>query len=124
MSTYAQGEATDEGCLFCRIIRREVPSDGVLSTEHTYAFRDIQPAAPVHVLVVPKRHIADAAAVRPEDGPVLAEMAGAAQGVAEQENIAASGYRLVFNVGEDARNSVAHLHLHVLGGRQLGWPPG
>lgn len=124
MSTYAAGEATEEGCLFCRIIRGEVPSDTVLDTPHAYAFRDIQPAAPVHVLIVPKRHIADARAVGPDDGPLLAEMLGAARQAAEQEGIAEQGYRLVFNVGEDALNSVPHLHLHVVGGRRLEWPPG
>ncbi|MDQ6614222.1 MAG: histidine triad nucleotide-binding protein [Actinomycetota bacterium] len=124
MSTDRAAEASDDNCFFCRIIRGEVPSDTVLSTNGTYAFRDIEPAAPVHVLVVPKRHIRDAAAVGPDDGPVLAEMLGAAQQVAEKEGIAERGYRLVFNVGEDARNSVPHLHLHVLGGRRLGWPPG
>lgn len=124
MSTYAEGEATEQGCLFCRIVRGEVPSEAVLATEHAYAFRDIAPAAPVHVLVVPKRHIADAAAVVRDDGPLLAELFEAARAVAEKEGVAERGYRLVFNVGEDARNSVPHLHLHVLGGRMLEWPPG
>lgn len=124
MTTYGAEEATEEGCLFCRIIRGEVPSDPVLATEHTYAFRDIQPAAPVHVLVVPKRHIGHAGEVGADDGPLLAEVVGAARQVADREGIGESGYRLVFNVGEDAQNSVAHLHLHVLGGRRLGWPPG
>jgi len=124
MTTYTTGEATEEGCLFCRIIRGEVPSDPVLATEHTYAFRDIQPAAPVHVLVVPKRHIGHAGQVEADDGALLAEVLQAARQVAEQEGIGERGYRLVFNVGEDAQNSVPHLHLHVLGGRRLGWPPG
>jgi|SRR5580704_777236 histidine triad (HIT) family protein len=124
MTTYATGEASEEGCLFCRIIRGVVPSDPVLATEHTYAFRDIQPAAPIHVLVVPKRHIGHAGMVEVDDGPLLAEVLGAARQVAEQEGIGERGYRLVFNVGEDAQNSVPHLHLHVLGGRRLGWPPG
>jgi histidine triad (HIT) family protein len=124
MTTTAAGEATEPACLFCRILRGEIPSDPVLSTARTYAFRDIEPAAPVHVLVVPKRHVADAGAVGPEDGPLMAEMMTTAQRVAEQEGVAGSGYRLVFNVGDDARNSVPHLHLHVLGGRPLGWPPG
>jgi histidine triad (HIT) family protein len=114
----------EEDCLFCRIVRGEIPSERVLATDNTYAFRDIEPAAPVHVLVVPKRHIAHAGQVGPDDGPLLAELLGAARQVAEQEGVADRGYRLVFNVGEDARNSVAHLHLHVLGGRLLGWPPG
>ncbi len=124
MSTYGDGEATEEGCLFCRVIRGEVPSDAVLVTRHTYCFRDIAPAAPVHVLVVPKRHIGHAGAIGADDGPLLAEVLGAARQVAEQEGVAERGYRLVFNVGEDAQNSVPHLHLHVLGGRRLGWPPG
>jgi histidine triad (HIT) family protein len=124
MTTYAEGEATEAGCLFCRIVRGEVPSDPVLTTEHTYAFRDIQPAAPVHVLVVPKRHIGHAGEVGADDGSLLAEVVVAARQVAEQEGIGERGYRLVFNVGEDAQNSVPHLHLHVLGGRRLGWPPG
>lgn len=115
---------TDEDCLFCRIIEGEIPSDEVLSTDGVYAFRDISPAAPVHVLVVPRRHIVNAAAVSDGDGPLLAEMLAAAREVAEKEGVAERGYRLVFNVGDDALNSVPHLHLHVLGGRRMGWPPG
>ncbi len=117
-------DPNDPSCLFCQIVRGEIPSDGVLSTEDTFAFRDIAPAAPVHVLVVPKRHIRDAAAVGPDDGPLLAQMVVTARRVAEQEGIAETGYRLVFNVGPDALNSVPHLHLHVLGGHRMGWPPG
>jgi histidine triad (HIT) family protein len=124
MTGFGEGEATEEACLFCRIVRGEIPSESVLSTEHTYAFRDIQAAAPVHVLVVPKRHIDHAGAVEADDGPLLAELLVAARQVAAQEGVGERGYRLVFNVGEDAQNSVAHLHLHVLGGRRLGWPPG
>lgn len=124
MTSYGDGEATESGCLFCRIIRGEVPSTAVLATEHTYAFRDINPAMPVHVLVVPKRHIDNAGAVASGDGAVLADVVMAARQVAEAEGIAERGYRLVFNVGEDAQNSVGHLHLHVLGGRAMGWPPG
>ncbi|MDP9388948.1 MAG: histidine triad nucleotide-binding protein [Actinomycetota bacterium] len=111
-------------CLFCRIVAGEVPSEEVASTGGTYAFRDIQPAAPAHVLVVPRRHIRDAAALGPGDGDVLAEMFTTAQTVAAAEGVAERGYRLVFNVGDDAANSVGHLHLHVLGGRRLSWPPG
>lgn len=111
-------------CLFCRIVAGEVPSVEVAATEGTYAFRDVAPAAPVHVLVVPRRHVTSAAEVTPADGDLLAEMLGTAAEVARAEGVADSGYRLVFNVGEDASNSVAHLHLHVLGGRRLGWPPG
>ena len=114
----------DTDCLFCKIVAGEVPSEGVVSTSGTYAFRDINPAAPTHVLVIPRRHIESAATVTAGDAEVLAEMIGAAQEVARQEGIAESGYRLVFNVGDDALNSVPHLHLHVVGGKRLGWPPG
>ena len=111
-------------CLFCKIIAGDVPSEEVHQTDGTYAFRDINPGAPVHVLVVPKRHIPNAAEVTAADGDLLAEMVTAAKDVAKAEGIAESGYRLVFNVGDDALNSVPHLHLHVLGGRRMGWPPG
>ena len=110
-------------CLFCRIIAGEIPSAEALSTETTYAFHDINPGAPTHVLVIPRKHITDAAAIRAEHGDLLADMFATAQRVAENEGLE-GGYRLVFNVGEDSGNSVPHLHLHVLGGRALGWPPG
>ncbi len=111
-------------CLFCRIVAGEVPADVLASDDDTIAFRDIAPAAPVHVLVVPRRHIDSAAALTSGDGGVLAALFSAARQVAGTEGIDQSGYRLVFNVGEDALNSVPHLHLHVLGGRRFGWPPG
>ena len=113
-----------DDCLFCKIIAGEIPSEEVHSTGATYAFRDISPQAPTHVLVVPRRHIGNAGDLTAADGDLLAEMIGAAQAVAAAEDVAESGYRLVFNVGDDAGNLVPHLHLHVLGGRQLGWPPG
>jgi histidine triad (HIT) family protein len=111
-------------CLFCRIVAGEVPSEEVASTERTYAFRDIDPGAPTHVLIVPRQHIADAAAVGPDHAETLAEMLTTAQQVARAEGVDERGYRLVCNVGEDALNSVGHLHLHLLGGRRLAWPPG
>ena len=111
-------------CLFCRIVADEIPSTKVLETDQAVAFRDINPAAPTHVLVVPRRHIDHAAAVEHTDGEVIAHLLTAARAVAESEGVLDSGYRLVFNVGDDALNSVAHLHLHVLGGRKMGWPPG
>ena len=94
------------------------------STTRTYAFRDLVPRAPVHVLVVPRTHITNAAELAAEHADIVAEMFTTARSVAEAEGVAHSGYRLVFNVGEDAGMSVPHLHLHVLGGRRLGWPPG
>ncbi len=111
-------------CIFCRIVAGELPSDEVASTERTYAFRDIKPALPVHVLVVPREHVTSADTVTAEHGEVLAEMMTTAQEVAREEGLSERGYRLVFNVGDDAQNSVAHLHMHVLGGRPMEWPPG
>ena len=111
-------------CIFCRIVAGEIPSKEVASTERTYAFRDIQPAAPVHVLVIPKEHVVSADTVTPEHADLLAEMMTTAQDVARGEGLTERGYRLVFNVGEDAQNSVAHLHMHLVGGRRMEWPPG
>jgi len=111
-------------CLFCRIVAGDVPSTMVASSDATYAFRDIEPAMPTHVLIVPREHIESADALRPEHAPVLAEMFATAQQVARSEEVAGRGYRLVLNVGDDALNSVPHLHMHLLGGRRMGWPPG
>ena len=113
-----------DGCLFCRILAGDLPSQEVLSTDTTYAFRDINPGAPTHVLVIPREHIENADVVNAEHGSVLADMITTAQAVARTDGIEERGYRLVFNVGDDSGNSVPHLHLHVLGGRQMGWPPG
>jgi histidine triad (HIT) family protein len=98
----------------------------VHTTERTVAFRDIAPQAPVHVLVVPRRHIDHAGALGEDHAGDLVAMFGAARSIAAQEGIDGDerGYRLVFNVGKDAQNSVPHLHLHVLGGRPMTWPPG
>jgi histidine triad (HIT) family protein len=111
-------------CIFCRIVTGELPSDEVTSTGRTVAFRDIKPAMPNHVLVVPREHIESAATLEPGHAEILSEMFQTAQRVAEADGLAERGYRLVLNVGEDAQNSVPHLHLHVLGGRAMGWPPG
>jgi histidine triad (HIT) family protein len=116
--------STVADCLFCKIIAGEVPSKESCSTERTYAFHDINPAAPVHVLVVPRAHIENAAHIEGEHAPEVMEMFSTARLVAEREGILDQGYRLVFNVGRHALNSVPHLHMHVLGGRQMGWPPG
>src|SRR5690606_38023815 len=113
-----------DDCLFCKILAGEVPSTKVLETERSYAFRDINPAAPVHVLVIPREHVTNAGDLTAAHGELLGDLFETAAKVAEQEGIAADGYRLVFNVGDHALNSVPHLHLHVVGGHQLGWPPG
>jgi histidine triad (HIT) family protein len=111
-------------CPFCRIVAGEVPADVLLETDRSLAFRDINPQAPVHVLVVPKRHVEDAAAVSHGDAEIVVDMLVTARRVAQELGVADSGYRLVFNVGDDASNTVGHLHLHVLGGRRFAWPPG
>jgi histidine triad (HIT) family protein len=108
-------------CLFCKIVAGELPSETVHETATTLAFKDIHPAAPLHVLVVPKRHVEDASTVTAQDGPLLADMLLAARAVADAAGLATPerGYRLVFNVGPDSMNTVPHLHLHVLGGEPL-----
>lgn len=111
-------------CVFCRIVAGELPAEVVARTERTVAFRDLDPKAPTHVLVVPVDHVAHAGELGPRHGDMLAELFTAANAVAASEGVAGSGYRLVFNVGDDAGNTVDHLHLHVLGGRALAWPPG
>ncbi|HAM01937.1 MAG TPA: histidine triad nucleotide-binding protein [Acidimicrobiaceae bacterium] len=115
---------TAADCIFCRIVSGEVPADVVLTSDQAVAFRDVNPQAPVHVLVVPRRHVENAATVTHDHGEVVADLLVAARRVAEELGVAQSGYRLVLNVGDDALNSVPHLHVHVLGGRRLGWPPG
>ncbi len=113
-----------DDCIFCKIAAGEVAAQVVLETDHTVAFRDLNPQAPTHVLVVPKRHIPTVNDLGPADQELVGEMYLAAQAVAAKEGIAAGGYRTVMNCGEDAGQTVFHLHLHVLGGRALGWPPG
>ena len=114
---------TDD-CLFCRIASGAIPSTAVASSDRSYAFRDLNPQAPTHVLVVPRAHIATADDVRGDHAADVADLFVTAQDVARREGLMPDGYRLVFNVGEISGNSVPHLHLHVLGGRRLGWPPG
>ena len=115
-----------DDCLFCGIVDGRVPADIVHETDRTVAFRDIAPAAPVHVLVVPRAHVENASSIGPEHAEDLAAMVVAAREIAAAEGIAGEerGYRLVFNVGRDSANSVPHLHLHVIGGRPMTGPPG
>jgi histidine triad (HIT) family protein len=113
----------DPDCLFCRIETGEIPSDRVYEDGDVIAFRDINPRAPTHVLVVPRRHVADAHALTTDDGPLLAALFAAARRIADDAGLA-RGYRIVTNVGPEAGQSVFHLHLHLLGGRSMGWPPG
>lgn len=110
-------------CLFCRIVAGDVPADVVHETDRTLAFRDIGPQAPTHVLVVPKEHHADVAAAVDADPSLAADVLAAAVAVARREGLD-GGYRLVANTGADGGQTVHHLHVHVLGGRGLSWPPG
>src|SRR3954469_7634519 len=109
--------SASDNCLFCRIVRREIPASVVWEDEHALAFRDIDPRAPTHVLVVPKRHVSSLNDAT--DGAFLGRLVLAAREIAEGEGIAESGYRMVVNTGADAGQSVAHLHLHVMGGRHM-----
>ena len=109
-------------CLFCRIVKGEIPSAKVAESETCLAFRDIAPKAPVHVLVIPKVHF-DSLNELP-DGRVMGELALLVREVVRSEGLAAKGYRCVINTGVDGGQTVGHLHLHVLGGRGLTWPPG
>ena len=113
-----------DDCLFCKIVAGDIPATIVLDNDDVVAFRDLNPVAPTHVLVIPKRHIVGADHVTAEDGAAVAAMFVAAKEVAVKDGIAESGYRTVFNVGADSGQSVPHLHLHVLGGRKMAWPPG
>ena len=110
-------------CLFCKIAAKELDSEIVHETDNTIAFQDINPAAPTHVLVIPKRHVASAQELTDSDGDLLAELFGAIRAVATGAGVD-SGYRLTTNIGADAGQSVDHLHFHVLGGRSMSWPPG
>jgi histidine triad (HIT) family protein len=110
-------------CLFCSIVAGDIPADVVHETGTTVAFRDVEPQAPTHVLVVPRRHEPDAASLAAAAPTELVDLVEAASAVAEQEGLG-EGYRMVFNTGPAAHQTVFHAHLHVLGGRSMGWPPG
>lgn len=110
-------------CLFCGIAAGDVPAQIVRETERTIAFRDLHPVAPTHILVISRDHFPTAADVADADPSYAGELVAAAAAVAQQEGLT-GGYRLVANTGDDAGQSVLHVHLHVLGGRSLGWPPG
>ncbi len=111
-------------CIFCRIIAREAPARIVYEDERVLAFEDIHPQAPLHVLVVPREHIASLDETPPGREELLGVLLLTARGLAREKGIAATGYRLVINNGRDAGQAVDHLHVHLLGGRRLGWPPG
>jgi histidine triad (HIT) family protein len=111
-------------CLFCKIVAKEIPAKLAYQDAEVVAFDDINPAAPVHVLVVPRKHIATLDDAQPADAAVLGKLMTAAAQVARDRGIAASGWRATVNVGKDAHQLVFHVHLHLMGGRPFGWPPG
>lgn len=111
-------------CIFCRIAAGEIPARLLHQDPDVLAFRDLNPQAPTHVLVIPRRHIATLDDLRPEDAELIGRLYLVAQGVARDEGIAEAGYRTVFNCNRAGGQEVFHLHLHLLGGRQMTWPPG
>ncbi len=111
-------------CIFCKIINGEIPSKKVFENDKVFAFEDIDPKAPVHVLIIPKQHISSIAQITDIQAEILADMTVAARDIAKQLGVSESGYRLVMNVGKDGGQAVSHIHMHLLGSRQLSWPPG
>ncbi len=111
-------------CLFCAILAHDVPADILYEDEHLAVIQDVNPQAPTHVLVIPRKHIATLNDLRPDDDALVGEMFRRSAAVAVERGIAASGYRTVFNCNRQAGQTVFHVHLHVIGGRPLGWPPG
>ncbi len=114
----------DPSCLFCRIVAGEIPATRVYEDASVIAIRDIAPRAPSHVLFLPREHIVSAAELTPADGPMLGQLFGAAAAFARSEGLTEDGYRMVTNVGEWGGQTVGHLHVHLLGGRSMTWPPG
>lgn len=112
------------GCLFCNILEKKIPADVVYEDEHVLAFRDIRPVAPTHVLVIPRKHVSAIHDLTDADAGAMGHLLVAAKKIADQEGLAAAGYRLVINDGDAAGQTVHHIHLHVLGGRNMSWPPG
>jgi histidine triad (HIT) family protein len=111
-------------CLFCKIIERKIPGSIVYEDDRLLAFDDINPQAPTHVLVVPKRHVESLNDLQPGDDQIVGELVRRAAAIARERGISAGGFRTVFNTNRDAGQTVFHIHLHLLGGRSLGWPPG
>lgn len=111
-------------CIFCKIASGDIPGDIVYQDDDVLAFRDLNPQAPTHVLVIPRKHIATTNDIQPEDAELIGKMYLAAKQIARDEGIAESGYRCVLNCNREAGQTVFHIHLHILGGRAMGWPPG
>jgi len=115
---------TENACIFCRIVQGEVSARVIHEDDETMAFRDVNPQAPVHILVIPRHHVESVASLRAEDQDLAGRLLVVAGEVARKEGLADAGYRVVANVGGEGGQTVPHLHLHVLGGRQMTWPPG
>jgi len=115
---------SNDNCLFCKILDGEIPADLVYESETAVAFRDINPQAPTHVLVIPRKHISTINHIDRDDEAIIGSLYTAAREIAAEEGIADAGYRAVMNCNEGAGQTVFHIHLHVLGGRSLSWPPG
>ena len=111
-------------CLFCKIIDKEIPSNILFEDEHVLAFEDLTPQAPVHILVVPKKHISTSLDIQEEDNELIGRMFRAANAIAKEKGIAERGFRTVMNCNREAGQTVFHIHLHLLGGRAMHWPPG
>jgi len=111
-------------CIFCKIAAKELPAKVIYEDEHMIVFPDISPAAPIHVLVIPKKHIANLLEIEPEDVPIVAHIMATIPKVAAQQGLADDGFRLVVNTKDNGGQTVNHLHWHVLGGRFMTWPPG
>lgn len=125
MTTEVPGMTTEgKDCLFCRIVRGEIPADFSHQDDLVLAFRDINPKAPTHLLIIPRKHIDSAADLAETDAPMLGRMFAVAAELARETGIAERGFRLVSNSGPAAGQSVDHLHFHLLGGRSMSWPPG
>jgi histidine triad (HIT) family protein len=114
----------DSNCLFCRIAAGEIPAEFVRSDQDYVAFRDIHPQAPTHILIIPRKHIPSVDDLSPEDAEIVGKLFLAAKVLSREEGIDGGGYRMVVNAGPDAGQSVFHIHLHLLGGRVMKWPPG
>jgi len=123
-SEAVSSRAADPACLFCRIVAGEIPAARVHEDDVVIAIRDIAPRAPTHVLFLPREHIASAAELTPADGPMLGRLFGAAAAFARAEGLTDAGYRMVTNIGTWGGQTVDHLHVHLLGGRSMSWPPG
>lgn len=114
----------NKGCIFCSIIKKDIPAKIVFENEHIMAFEDVKPQAPVHIIIIPKLHIEKVSDLESAHKSLMGELVSSANFIAKEKGIRDSGYRIVINCGKDGGQAVFHLHLHLLGGRKFTWPPG